>query len=142
MPALRREGTAAPDELMFFKELGEVLKLITFRDDEVGFARQLEQIGIVPGQSLQFEKLAAPVVAGLKRTLPDAQTLAAHRARSVFPVQPGARGRAARTSRASTTGSNAPASEGASSCVANNADAAAPRRHLKLPNVSGHRRTR
>jgi hypothetical protein len=89
MPPLRREGTATPPDLMFFEELGEVLKLITLPDDEVGFARQLEQIGIVPGESFHFEQLTAPAVVGLMRALADGQTLAAHRARTIFPTQPG-----------------------------------------------------
>jgi hypothetical protein len=89
LPALRRPGTTTPDELMFFEELGEVLKLITIRDDEVGFARQLEAIGITPHDGFQFDRLDTRTVAGLKRAVLDATTLAAHRARTMFPIQPG-----------------------------------------------------
>jgi len=89
IPPLRRPGTTAPDELMFFEELGEVLKLITIRDDEVGFARQLEAIGITLHGGFQFDRLDASTIAGLKRAVLDATTLAAHRARTLFPIQPG-----------------------------------------------------
>ncbi|HKE84776.1 MAG TPA: DUF1214 domain-containing protein [Vicinamibacterales bacterium] len=89
MRPIRRVESKTPAELMFFEELGETLKDITVRDDEVGFARQLEAIGITLKNGFQFEKLDAPTVAGLKRAVVDGQTLAAHRARTVFPLQPG-----------------------------------------------------
>ena len=89
MRPIRRANTKTPPELMFFEELGETLKDITVRDDEVGFARQLEAIGITLKDGFQFEKLDAATVAGLKRAVPDAQTIAAHEARSLFPTQPG-----------------------------------------------------
>jgi hypothetical protein len=88
-PPLRRPGTTTPDELMFFEELGEVLKLITIRADEAGFARQLEAIGITLHDGFELDQLDAPTVAGLKRAVLEATTLAAHKARSVFPIQPG-----------------------------------------------------
>jgi hypothetical protein len=86
---IRRPGTKTPDELMFFEELCESLKDITIRDDEVGFARQLQGIGITLKDGFQYDKLDAPTVAGLKRAVLDGQTLAAHKARSVAPNQPG-----------------------------------------------------
>jgi hypothetical protein len=89
MRPIRRLGTRTPDDLLFFEELGETLKDITIRDDEVGFARQLEAIGITLKDGFQFERLDAPTIAGLKRAVLDGQTLAAHKARTVFPVQPG-----------------------------------------------------
>jgi hypothetical protein len=89
MRPICRPGTSTPAELLFFEELGETLKDITVRDDEVGFARQLEAIGLTLKDGFQFDKLDAPTVAGLKRAVLDGQTLAAHKARTVFPVQPG-----------------------------------------------------
>lgn len=86
---IRRPDTKTPAELMFFEELGETLKDITVRDDEMGFARQLDRIGITLKDGFQFDKLDAPTIAGLKRAVLDGQTLAAHQARALFPVQPG-----------------------------------------------------
>ena len=88
MRPIRRLGTKTPDELLFFEELGETLKDITVRDDEAGFARQLQVIGITLTDGFQFDRLDAATVAGLKRAVLDGQTLAAHRARDLFPVQP------------------------------------------------------
>jgi len=45
MRPARRPGTTTPLELMFLEELCEVLKDLTVRDDELGFARQL-RIGV------------------------------------------------------------------------------------------------
>ena len=89
MRALRRPDTRTPDALMFFEELGEALKDITVRDDEVGFARQLDAIGISLTDGFQFQRLDAPTVAGLTRAVLDGQTLAAHKARDLSPAQPG-----------------------------------------------------
>jgi hypothetical protein len=89
MRPIRRAGTKTPPELMFFEELGETLKDITIRDDEAGFARQLEAIGITLADGFQFDTLDAPTVAGLKRAVLDGPTLAAHKARTVAPLQPG-----------------------------------------------------
>ena len=89
MRPIRRTGTKTPTELLFLEELGETLKDITVRDDEAGFARQLQGIGITLKDGFQFEPLDAPTIAGLKRAVPDGQTLAAHKARDVFPIQPG-----------------------------------------------------
>jgi hypothetical protein len=89
LPPLRRAGTTTPDGLLFFEELGEVLRLVTVRDDEFGFARQLEAIGITLDDGFRFDELDAPTVAGLERAVLDGTTLAAHRARTVFPIQPG-----------------------------------------------------
>jgi hypothetical protein len=86
---IRRPGTKTPDELMFFEKLGETLKDITVRDDEAGFARQLQAIGLTLKDGFQFDRLDAPTIAGLKRAALDGQTLAAHKARDLFPVQPG-----------------------------------------------------
>jgi hypothetical protein len=52
-------GTKTPDELLFFEELGETLKDLTIRDDEIGFARQLQDIGITLKDGFQFERLDA-----------------------------------------------------------------------------------
>jgi len=87
--SISRAGTKTPAELMFFEELGETLKDITLRDDEIGFARQLEAIGITLKDGFQFDTLDAPTVAGLKRAVLDGQTLAAHKARALAPPQPG-----------------------------------------------------
>jgi len=46
MRPIQRPGTKTPLELAFFEELGETLKDIVIRDDEVAFARQLQDIGI------------------------------------------------------------------------------------------------
>jgi hypothetical protein len=89
MRPIQRPGTKTPNELLFFEELGETLKDITIRDDEVGFARQLQAIGITLKDGFQFERLDAATVAGLKRAVLDGQTLAAHKARDVAPTQPG-----------------------------------------------------
>jgi hypothetical protein len=89
IPSLRRLDARTSEGLMFFEELGEVLKLMTIRDDEVGFARQLEAIGITLDDGFQIDRLDVPAVAGLERAVLDATTLAAHRARTVFPIQPG-----------------------------------------------------
>jgi hypothetical protein len=86
---IRRPGTKIPNELLFFEELGETLKDITIRDDEAGFARQLQDIGITLKDGFQGERLDAPTIASLKRAVLDGQTLAAHKARDVFPIQPG-----------------------------------------------------
>jgi hypothetical protein len=89
MRPIRRADTKTPTELMFFEELGETLKDITIRDDEVGFARQLQDVGITLKDGSQFDRLDAATLAGLKRAVLDGQTLAAHKARTVSPIQPG-----------------------------------------------------
>lgn len=89
MRPLRRPNTATPAELLFFEELCETLKDITPRDDELGFARQAERIGITLAAGFQFQKLDAPTVAGLKRALLDAQSIIEHKARSLVQPQPG-----------------------------------------------------
>jgi hypothetical protein len=89
MRPIRRPDSKTPDELMFFEELCETLKDISVREDEVGFARQLEQIGITLRNGFQFEKLDPPTVSGLKRAVLDGQTLAAYKARDLSPVQRG-----------------------------------------------------
>src|SRR5262249_50183037 len=57
MRPIRRADTKTPAELMFFEELCESLKDITIREDEVGFARQLEAIGVTLKDGFQFQKL-------------------------------------------------------------------------------------
>jgi len=89
MRPIRRPGTATPDDVLFFEELGETLKDLTIRDDEVGFARQLESIGITLTDGFQPGGLDEPTLAGLRRAVLDAQTLAAHKARALLPIQPG-----------------------------------------------------
>jgi hypothetical protein len=89
MRPIRRADAKTANELLFFEQLGETLKDITIRDDEVGFARQLQDIGITLKDGFQFERLDAATVAGLKRAVLDGQTLAAHKARTVSPIQQG-----------------------------------------------------
>jgi hypothetical protein len=89
MRPAQRPGTSTPPELLFFEELCESLKDITIRDDEAAFARQLEGVGITLAAGFQFDHLDPATVAGLKRALPDAQSLLEHKARRIAPVQPG-----------------------------------------------------
>jgi len=89
MRPIRRAGTKTPVDLMFFEELGETLKDIIVRDDEIGFARQLKTIGVTLEDGFQFETLDGPTIAGLTRAMLDGQALAAHKARTLFPPQPG-----------------------------------------------------
>ena len=89
MRPIRRVDSKTLNELVFFEELCETLKDITVRDDEIGFARQLESVGITLRDGFQFEKLDAATIAGLKRAIPDGETLAAYKARDLNPVQPG-----------------------------------------------------
>jgi len=86
---IRRTETKTPAELVFFEELGETLKDISVRGDELGFARQLQAIGITLKDGFQPEKLDTPTIAGLKRAVLDGQALAAHKARTLAPPQPG-----------------------------------------------------
>jgi hypothetical protein len=89
MRPIRRPGTTTPGELLFFEELCETLKDITIRDDEQGFARQLEAIGVTIRDGFKADTLDAPSRAGLARAVLDGQTLAAHKARALSPNQPG-----------------------------------------------------
>jgi hypothetical protein len=89
MRPIRRPDSNVPDELLFFEELCETLNDITIRDDEVGFARQLEALGVTLRDGFQYDRLAAPTIAGLKRAILDAQTIAAHEARAFIAPQPG-----------------------------------------------------
>jgi hypothetical protein len=89
MRPIRRAESKTPPELLFFEELGETLKDITLRDDEVGFARQLAGIGLTPTDGFQLETLDAPTVAGLKRAVLDGQSIAAHQARTLIGPQTG-----------------------------------------------------
>jgi hypothetical protein len=57
MRPIRRAGTATPEELMFFEELGETLKDITVRDDEAGFARQLTTMASLRGTAFNTRSL-------------------------------------------------------------------------------------
>jgi hypothetical protein len=59
----RRPGTTTPPELMFFEELCEIVRDLTVRDDELGFARQLRRIGITLDEGFQFDELDEPAVA-------------------------------------------------------------------------------
>ncbi len=89
MRPARRPGTATPPELYFFEELCEFLKDMTIRDDEMGFARQLRDIGITLKDGFQYGNLDAATVAGLKRAFVDAEATMAHDSRKMGPVQPG-----------------------------------------------------
>ncbi len=89
MRPLHRPGTSTPPELLYFEELCETLKDIRIRDDEAGFARQLEDIGITLGGGFQSDRLDSPTLAGLKRAVFDAQSVLEHKARTLSPVQPG-----------------------------------------------------
>lgn len=89
MRPLHRPGTSTPPELLYFEELCETLKDITIRDDEAGFARQLEEIGITLKDGFQPERLDSTTAAALKRAVLDAQSVLEHKARTLSPVQPG-----------------------------------------------------
>jgi hypothetical protein len=89
MRPLHRPGTPTPPELLYFEELCETLKDIQIRDDEIAFARQLEDIGITLTDGFQPQRLDPPTVAGLTRAVLDAQSVLEHRARTLAPVQPG-----------------------------------------------------
>jgi hypothetical protein len=89
MRPIRRPGTKTPTELLFFEELGETLKDLTVRDDEMAFARQVERIGITLKDGFRAERLDAPVIAGLKRAVLDAQSILEQKSRTLFPPQPG-----------------------------------------------------
>jgi hypothetical protein len=89
MRPIRRPGTLTPEDLLFFEELGETLKDLTIRNDEVAFARQLGQIGITLDGGFRFDGLDEGTVAGLRLAVLDGQTLAAHKARDLLPLQPG-----------------------------------------------------
>jgi hypothetical protein len=89
MRPLRRPGTKTPPELFFFEELCETLKDIEIRADEVGFARQLQRIGVTLNDGFQVEKLEEPAIKGLKRALLDAQSLLEHNSRTQMGLQPG-----------------------------------------------------
>jgi len=89
MRPLHCPGTSTPPELLYFEELCETLKDIRIRDDEAGFARQLEDIGITLRDGFQPDRLDSPTVTGLKRAVLDAQSVLEHKARTLSPVQPG-----------------------------------------------------
>jgi hypothetical protein len=89
MRPLQRSGMSTPPELLYFEELCESLKDITIRDDEAGFARQLDGVGITLAAGFQFDRLEPTTVAALKRAVPDAESLLEHKARRLAPVQPG-----------------------------------------------------
>lgn len=86
---LHRADSGTPEGLLFFEELGETLKDITVREDEIGFARQLEQIGLSLHEGFHAEALDAPVRAALDRAAADGQSIAAWKARALGPAQPG-----------------------------------------------------
>jgi hypothetical protein len=89
MRPLHRPDTSTPQELLYFEELCETLKDLRIRDDEIAFARQLEDIGITLTDGFESARLDPPTVAGLKRAVLDAQSILEHRARTLAPVQPG-----------------------------------------------------
>ena len=89
MRPLHRPGTTTPAELLYFEELCETLKDMTIREDEAAFARQLESVGITLTAGFQFDQLDPAAVAGLKRAVPDAQSIIEHKARTLAPAQPG-----------------------------------------------------
>ena len=89
MRPLQRPGTATPPELLYFEELCETLKDMTIREDEAAFARQLESVGITLTAGFQFDQLDPATVTGLRRALPDAETILEHKARRLAPPQPG-----------------------------------------------------
>lgn len=84
-----RAGTNTPAELLFFEMLGETLKDMTLRDDEVAFARQLKRIGISQEHGFQIDQLDDATIAGLKRALLDGQSILEHKVRKLAPAQPG-----------------------------------------------------
>ena len=89
MRPLQRLGTTTPSELLYFEELCETLKDMTIREDEAAFARQLESVGITLAGGFKFDQLDAATVAGLRRAVPDAESVIAHKARTLAPAQPG-----------------------------------------------------
>jgi hypothetical protein len=89
MRPLERPGTSTPAELMFFEQLCETLKDLTIRDDEVASARQLQAIGITLDDGFQPDRLDPAAVEGLSRAVLDAQSILEHKARTLFPPQPG-----------------------------------------------------
>jgi hypothetical protein len=89
MRPIQRPDTKTPVELLYFEELCETLKDLVIQDDEAGFARQLEQIGITLHDGFQSEGLDAPTIAGLKRAVLDGQSILEHKSRTLFPPQPG-----------------------------------------------------
>jgi hypothetical protein len=95
MRPIRRPDTKTPAELLFFEELGETLKDITIRDDEVSFARQLQDIGITLKDGFQFERLDAATVAGLKRPCSMARLLRRTRRARCLPFSRAALGQLA-----------------------------------------------
>lgn len=89
MRPLRRADSKTPAQLAFFEMLGEVLKDMQLREEEAGFARQAERIGLTLKDGFQFERLDADTVRGLERAVVDAQSIIENRARVLLPVQPG-----------------------------------------------------
>jgi hypothetical protein len=91
-PAMRpaqRPGSSTPLELRFFEELGELLRDLTVRDDELGFARQLRRIGLTLDDGFHFDELDEPTVRGLERAMLDGESILQHRAETNMPEQPG-----------------------------------------------------
>lgn len=89
MRPAQRPGTSTPPELLFFEELCENLKDITIRNDEAAFGRQLDDVGITLTDGFQAGRLDPATLAGLRRAVPDAQSILEHKARREAPVQPG-----------------------------------------------------
>jgi hypothetical protein len=89
MRPLRRPNTETPADLQFFEELGETLKDISVRDDELAFARQAQRIGVTLANGFQFEKLDEATIAGLKRAVLDAQSILERKVTTLSAVQPG-----------------------------------------------------
>lgn len=89
MRPLRPSKGRVPSGLLYFEELCEVLKDMHIREDELGFARQLKEIGIVPGESFNIGKLDPAVIKGLERAVIDAQAVISHDARNLAEPQKG-----------------------------------------------------
>jgi hypothetical protein len=89
MRPIHRPSATTPAELHFFEKLGETLKDITVREDELAFARQIDRIGITLDDGFRYDRLDGPTIAGLKRAVLDGQAIIEHRARELAALQPG-----------------------------------------------------
>jgi len=81
-------GTKTPMSLMFFEMLGEAVKDLDLFEDERGFYRQLNRIGITD-DGFDYESLDDASISGLKRAVVDAHSIMEYRMQNVSQVQEG-----------------------------------------------------
>ncbi len=81
-------GTKTPMALMFFEMLGEALKDLDLYEDEKGFYRQLNRIGLTD-DGFDYESLDDASISGLKRAVADAHSIMEYKMRSISQVQEG-----------------------------------------------------